>query len=143
MYFTSGCSSDAGAEINQDSMTVSEIKFQEYSGFQDDIFHQRIEIINSDDTYNNLWSLLPSITEIPQFSESDETLITILAPSDPCSFIPKLKSVIENNKTITVSVSHEPLPSPETCNPSPDPTYGYNLIKIKKTSKLINVVFDI
>ena len=132
-----GCSSSANAN------NTSVIEYEGYSGYQIDLFYQKMEVINSNDVYNDFLAGLSSISDIPTYDEDTETLIAILSPSSSCSFRPIIGGVVESSDTINVSILREYDSSPETCDPLPYAIYGYNLIKIAKSSKLVNINFEI
>jgi hypothetical protein len=135
----SGCGSEASAN----ETSASTLYFEEFSGTQTEIFHQKLDVINSSDIFSDYLASLPSLTNIPSFDESTETIISILSPSSSCSFSPAVSSVVESSEKISITVRRIYQVSPETCSPLPYATYAYNLIKIEKTSKLIELNFEI
>jgi len=139
--YISGCSSDANSQTNDTENEFSEVEFEETRSYQTDIFHQKTEVINDPDSYNNVWLSLPSLSHIPDYDSDLETMIIVLSPSPSCGFHHEVESAYENTETISINIVQIPFPDQPACDALPFPIYGFNAIKIPKTDKLINVIF--
>jgi len=136
----SGCGSDTDSQEVEQSLPI---EFTSQSGSQTDIFHQKVEVIDTLETYNNFWLSVPSINNFPSFDDTTETLTIILSPNASCGFGPAVQSVDEHESQILITVGRVYTESPETCNPVGYPTYGYSWVKVSKSSKQVGVVFEI
>ena len=139
----SGCGSDATAN-DYESLGVS-ISYENSSGIQIDVLHQKTEVVDNMETYNILLASIPSMSgDIPPFNETSETLISVISDSVSCVFTPVLLGVFESEVSITVKIVNQRSDNLEgsACNPLPYDFYAYNLIKIAKTNKPISVLIE-
>ncbi len=136
----SGCGSDSDTQEVEQSLPI---EYTRHSGSQTDIFHQKVEVINTLEIYNNFWLSVPSINDVPSFDETKETLTIILSPNASCGFGPTVQSVEEHESQILITVGRVYIESPETCNPVGYPTYGYSWVKISKSTKQVGVTYEI
>lgn len=136
----SGCGSDSDAQEVEQSLPID---FTSHSGSQTDIFYQKIEVIDTLESYNNFWLNVPSINSFPSFDETTDKLTVILLPNASCGFEPTVQSVEEDGNQVLITVGRVYTELPETCNPVGYPTYGYSWVKTTKSPKLVGVMFEI
>tara|TARA_R110001583_G_scaffold31479_1_gene107627 strand:- start:180 stop:548 length:369 start_codon:yes stop_codon:yes gene_type:complete len=97
---TSGCGSDAVAEsYTDDSEAISvsanenviSIPFEVEAGIQSEVLHQKIEVINDNEAYNDFLLSISSMSgAVPIFDEETETMVGIISNIQGCSFTPLL-----------------------------------------------------
>jgi hypothetical protein len=142
MLQISGCGSDADAADLSNNMLID---YEVFGGIQTDIFHQKVEVINTIEVFNNFWLSIPSMSdEMPPFDESENTFIGIISESVSCVFSPSIVEVEASSQTITIRVVNELVQIPEqaVCDPLPFPFYAYNIVKIGKSGLPISVIIE-
>ena len=110
---------------------------------QDDILHQRTDVITSEDELTELLEDMPSLDrDMIEFDPNTQLLISIISVLQGCTSYPTVIDVVETESTIEVRLINIREVSPETCNPSLSPIYRANFVAFDKVDKPISVIID-
>lgn len=138
-FLLSACEMEIGGS-DQDESKGSSLVFKINSGVQTDIFHQKTDVIQDDDSFYELMASIPTMSGMePEFNSETDTLVSILSNSVSCSYYPKVKDVFDDFGTIIIEVVNIRVKNPETCDPTGIAAYSYKMVKINKTGKPISI----
>ncbi len=139
-FLLAGCEVEIG-DSNSDEPGDSALEFLMESGIQTDIFQQKTEVVQDDDSYYKLLSSIPSMSGVElEFNSDTDTLVSIISNVVGCSYYPVVQGVSNTQGTIIIDVVNKREKSPETCNPTGESAFSYKLIKFEKTYKPISII---